>query len=349
VPVQVRKLPDPQPNTIRAITAPADKTNSGDLEAEISPGTSVVATDVPLAEHMDAREHKGSASSAAAALRNATPPCATSSSASAPSGSALPSVAATEPKTAVQHSATPTTRIQPLSRSSYRVVFTAPEALKQKIDRARELLSHSVSPSDLPALIERAIDLLIEHEARRRFATGSRRKTTATHQSCQSGQLNADSSQDPERIYYVDRCSPETESREDSNQQNGPRLHEGANPPDDFNSRRGSPPRRSRYVPAAVRRAVWERDEGQCTFIDADGNRCKERCFLEIDHRFPHAIGGAATVENCRLLCRCHNRLSSEMVFGRRKIDTEVAQTRGSAKARKRVASSGDLSFDTST
>ncbi|HEY5955631.1 MAG TPA: hypothetical protein VIV60_03715, partial [Polyangiaceae bacterium] len=64
-------------------------------------------------------------------------------------------------------------RVQPLSESRYRIVFTASEALKQKLDRARELCSHCVAPTDLPALIERALDLLIEREEKRRFAVRS--------------------------------------------------------------------------------------------------------------------------------------------------------------------------------
>ncbi len=47
----------------------------------------------------------------------------------------------------------PPARVAPLSRKTYRVTFTASERLKQKLDRAGELLSHCVNPSDLPALV----------------------------------------------------------------------------------------------------------------------------------------------------------------------------------------------------
>jgi hypothetical protein len=40
----------------------------------------------------------------------------------------------------------------------------------------------------------------------------------------------------------------------------------------------------SRHIPAAVRRAVWARDEGQCAFIGTQG-RCTERGFLTPDGR----------------------------------------------------------------
>ncbi len=57
---------------------------------------------------------------------------------------------------------------------------------------------------------------------------------------------------------------------------------------------------RSRYVPAQIRRAVWERDQGQCTFAGSTGRRCKARRFLEFDHVEPVARGGKATVEGMR-------------------------------------------------
>jgi 5-methylcytosine-specific restriction endonuclease McrA len=73
----------------------------------------------------------------------------------------------------------------------------------------------------------------------------------------------------------------------------------------------------SRYIPAAVRRAAWERDGGRCTFVSITGGRCRCRQFLEFDHVEPFARGGKATVENIRLRCRAHNQYEAERVFGR--------------------------------
>src|SRR5512145_258390 len=85
---------------------------------------------------------------------------------------------ATQPKMADARAAH-RPRLEPLSESSYRVVFTATSALKQKLDRASELCSHSVAYGDLPTLLERAIDLLIEREEKRRFAVHSPAGTSA--------------------------------------------------------------------------------------------------------------------------------------------------------------------------
>jgi hypothetical protein len=72
-----------------------------------------------------------------------------------------------------------------------------------------------------------------------------------------------------------------------------------------------------RAVPAAVRREVWRRDEGCCAWTNGEGKRCRSRWKLELDHIVPVALGGASTVENLRVLCRGHNALHAEQVFGR--------------------------------
>jgi hypothetical protein len=70
-------------------------------------------------------------------------------------------------------------------------------------------------------------------------------------------------------------------------------------------------------IPAPVKRAVWERDGGRCTYVSPDGRRCQSRWRLELDHVVPARLGGSATVANLRLRCRTHNTLHAEEVYGR--------------------------------
>lgn len=72
----------------------------------------------------------------------------------------------------------------------------------------------------------------------------------------------------------------------------------------------------SRYIPAAIRREVLERDGGRCTFIGHSGHRCENQFGLEFDHITPQSRGGASTTANLRLRCRTHNQLEAERVFG---------------------------------
>jgi hypothetical protein len=72
----------------------------------------------------------------------------------------------------------------------------------------------------------------------------------------------------------------------------------------------------TRDVPAAVRRAVWQRDESRCTFVDRCGRRCDARDWLEIHHDEPFGRGGETRFENLRLLCRSHNQFQAEIDYG---------------------------------
>ena len=64
-----------------------------------------------------------------------------------------------------------------------------------------------------------------------------------------------------------------------------------------------------RVIPAAVKRQVWERDQGCCSYVDrGSGRRCGSRHLLQIDHIVPFALGGSAETGNLRLLCAAHHR-----------------------------------------
>jgi hypothetical protein len=72
----------------------------------------------------------------------------------------------------------------------------------------------------------------------------------------------------------------------------------------------------SRHIPAAVRRAVSNRDRERCAFLGSGGRRCDARRFLEFHHLKPFAVGGTATVDNIRLRCRAHNRHEADLFYG---------------------------------
>ncbi len=74
-------------------------------------------------------------------------------------------------------------------------------------------------------------------------------------------------------------------------------------------------------IPAAVRREVWKRDGGRCAWKGDDGRRCDSRWQLEVDHVRPLRLGGTLSIGNLRLLCRAHNMLHAEQVYGREHMD----------------------------
>lgn len=99
----------------------------------------------------------------------------------------------------------------------------------------------------------------------------------------------------------------------------------------------GQNPAQTRQIPAHVKREVWKRDGGRCTFVGAHGHRCTCRERIEFDHRVPIAKGGESTVENVRLLCRTHNQYEAERVLGEKFMRGKRAWASGKTSARSRV------------
>ena len=62
-------------------------------------------------------------------------------------------------------------------------------------------------------------------------------------------------------------------------------------------------------IPSHLRKYIWERDGGQCTYVHHETKRrCVSRYLLQIDHIQPFALGGRTEKENLRLLCAGHNQ-----------------------------------------
>ena len=150
--------------------------------------------------------------------------------------------------------------VTPLSAETFKFQFTGSRALRDKLRQAQDLLRHRIPNGDLAAVIERAVEVLIEAVQKERFATGRKPR-------------------------------------------NGSRR--GA----------GGPP--SRHIPASIKRAVFERDGGRCTFRDERGRRCAETGALEFDHRNGFARTHLHDVDGIRLLCRPHNQHVAEQLYGR--------------------------------
>ncbi len=91
-----------------------------------------------------------------------------------------------------------------------------------------------------------------------------------------------------------------------------------------------------RHIPAQVKRAVWERDGGQCTFVSEAGRRCQARKLLEFDHVEEVARGGRASVAGIRLRCRAHNQYGAECTFGANFMREKREAAQREAEARRR-------------
>jgi hypothetical protein len=179
---------------------------------------------------------------------------------------------------------------QSLGPQRYKVQFTATQEYVDLLEEAKDLLAHAVPDRSLEQVHLRAMRALVDQLKTRKYA---RANTRAKSQPMEAP------SPSTERVGETQSGGADAQS---------PGARAGA---------RQDPRRRGRYIPAAVRRAVWERDCGRCTYVDVTGQRCRERACLEFDHIDPYARGGPPAVSNLRLACRSHNGLTAEQVFGR--------------------------------
>jgi hypothetical protein len=78
---------------------------------------------------------------------------------------------------------------------------------------------------------------------------------------------------------------------------------------------------RTRSIPAAIRREVWQRDSGRCAFVDERGRRCPSTRAVEYHHIRAYGIGGQHELDNITLRCRAHNQFQADLDFGRGFMD----------------------------
>jgi 5-methylcytosine-specific restriction endonuclease McrA len=165
----------------------------------------------------------------------------------------------------------------------YKVQFEASEEYVELVERAKALLSHKTPRADLSELHLRAMRTLeSEHESQAKLE----------HES----EVRHESEPKPESGYDFQPAHEPQPERESSPQH---------------------PRQRGRHVPAAIRRAVFERDAGRCTYASDSGERCRETALLELHHTLAFARGGVHRLDNVTLRCRAHNTLAAELDFGR--------------------------------
>ncbi len=282
----------PQPDvtaSVRKLPAPAP------LGA--ARGAVVNASDVPL---------PASADPAPALLRPASPPGSDGSTSlpSTPAADGAESAHSPEPGRAASRPV-----VAPLAPGRYRVQFTVGEATHRRLRQAQELLRREIPDGDPGAIFDRALSLLLESvERKKQVALRPPRRATP------SGRAPTF-----EAAAGVNASAPNSAPSSPVGASAG---ESAGSPASALASAAASavprPPavvKRSRHIPARVRRDVWRRDGGRCAFVAPNGRRCAEGAFLELHHREPYAVGGEATLANISLRCRAHNVHEAALAF----------------------------------
>ena len=234
--------------------------------------------------------------------------------------------------------------IQPLSPERYKVQLTASAELKGKLELARDLLRHAVPSGDLAAIIERALDALLERTMKRRFGATARVDANVSTTSIPPPASNQPLAGSPPNAASPAPASPlaasgaSGEATAASHTSTDPPASRGDTDParplsTSMPATQQQPAKHRRHVPHDCRRTVLARDEARCTWRSPDGVRCNSRAWLEYDHVHPHGLGGHNHAFNIRLLCRAHNRLAAEQAYGRGTITRIIASRHHTAHA----------------
>jgi hypothetical protein len=209
--------------------------------------------------------------------------------------------------------------IVPLTAELRRVHFNVGTQVVKKLEAARDGLSHTIRDATMEQVLEAALDLLLEKQARSRGQVKRPRKLVATTQIGASTDVLAPAN----RPAPATQPNPTPISSAASSLSPSPAPAPAEPSPDGSNPAPSGQPAHRRTGPretisAAVKRAVWARDRGRCCWPLDSGGVCGSTHRLEMDHIDPWAREGGSTVANLRVVCASHNRLAARRAFGAR-------------------------------
>ena len=224
--------------------------------------------------------------------------------------------------------APPADRVRPLGDGRYELKATIDAECQQGLEQLRGLLSHVDPRMTMGQLVGRLVrEALDRHDPSRpprRARSGSRpadakanAPRTPTPESQPAVERRAASTTNDAAIPAGAAPTPARAVRPiptsappppSTQEETARRAASGAKP-----TGAATPAAKScasgRAISAGVRRQVWQRDGGRCSYVDPQtGRRCNSTHLIEIDHIVPHALGGGADPGNLRLLCGAHHR-----------------------------------------
>jgi len=203
----------------------------------------------------------------------------------------------------------PKEKTKPLNETEVMIQFVAGKKLMKKIQKAKELLSHQNLEGRYDELFEKVLDIALakldpaQREARRqkRLEKSIAKSKSNTALGCKKIKAKANSKNPGGSV---------------------PKAQGKLKNPFKPSLATSAVKRRSRQIPQAMRDKIWLRDQGCCQHFDRQtGKLCGSRHVVQLDHRFPFALGGEHSEDNLQLRCFNHNQRRSEDLFGGRSGD----------------------------
>jgi hypothetical protein len=218
--------------------------------------------------------------------------------------------------------------IEPLTASLTRLHFTVRREVVKKVEAARRGLGHAIPNATLEQVLEAGLNLLLEKQARARGQVKRPRAVASPTPAPVPTPIAAFTlaptltpvqtpiSAAAPALAAAAPTAAATSTPTAAPDSTPTPMQRSAEPNFDAPLHRREGHREA--IPAAVRRAVWARDQGRCTWPLDAGGRCESTHRLELDHIDPWALDGEPTEANLRLLCGSHNRLAARQAFGER-------------------------------
>ncbi len=209
--------------------------------------------------------------------------------------------------------------VEPLTADLRRLHLTVSAGFLAKVARARDGLSHSMPRAGTEQVLEKALDLLLEMQARRKSLVKRPRTPTPTPTPTAT-ETSADAMSSraahPEPFVFAPLKRSYAQDRLRAGDA-GPKSRETE-----------TAPRAPVSIPAAIEREVRLRDGDRCQFPLDGGGICGSTWQIELDHLVPQTLGGPSTVSNLRCACDPHNQYAAELALG----EAVMATTRRSRR-----------------
>jgi len=196
----------------------------------------------------------------------------------------------------IQPKAIPKESKRVITPSLTEIKFVANDVFVKNLDRVREISAHSVPSGSIPELLERVVnEYLLRHDPKLKAEQKAKKAIKSERDANSEKEVNQSTS--PATNHCV-ISAPSTGALSLKNKDSG-----------------------SRYIPNEVKKMVWKKTNGECTFqyLDSKTNSthlCGSKYGLEIEHILPFSLGGTHDLENLTLRCRTHNQLASKRFFG---------------------------------
>jgi hypothetical protein len=218
--------------------------------------------------------------------------------------------------------AIPREDVEPLSADLRRLHITVSREFLRELDKAKDGLSHAIPNATTEQVLQAALRLLLEKQARARGLVKRPRAAPSPSPTVSpspnptvSPNANPTVSPNPSSYPNPTTAPASTPTEPPPHRRDGPRA----------------------AIPAAVRRAVWARDRERCQWPLDGGGACGSTHRLELDHLVPWASGGEPTADNLRVVCAAHNRLAARRAFGERWMGRYAGGSAGAEQGMRRA------------